>query len=172
MKSLFFLYVYNMLIISEYIDDINATKCMLSSKFDTKDLGDSDLVSGIRILKTPRVLAITRKQDYGNKSKFVAISIQKVAIGLMQRFMNRFISSRSNRPIEMVFCNGSFTIAIDRPIVTDFKPLSQFIYCNVYVSTTTVQNRCIYIIFCNCFQATATHFVILKQLLKAIVMVI
>ena len=49
------LYVDDMLIMSKDIDNINATKRMLSSKFDMKDLGVADLIfsqnsSGISII--------------------------------------------------------------------------------------------------------------------------
>ena len=42
------LYIDDMLIMSKEIDDINATKRMLSSKFDMKDLGVADLILGVR----------------------------------------------------------------------------------------------------------------------------
>ena len=47
------LYVDDMLIISRDISDINATKRMLESKFDMKDLGVADVILGIRIHRTP-----------------------------------------------------------------------------------------------------------------------
>ena len=47
------LYVDDMLIISTDISDINATKQMLESKFDMKDLGVVDVILGIRIHWTP-----------------------------------------------------------------------------------------------------------------------
>ena len=53
------LYVDDMLIMSKEIDDINATKRMLSSKFDMKDLGVADLILGVRIIKTPQELALS-----------------------------------------------------------------------------------------------------------------
>ena len=49
-----------MLIISRNTNDINATKCMLESNFDMKDLGVADAILGIRILRTPRCLALSR----------------------------------------------------------------------------------------------------------------
>ena len=54
------LYVDDMLIMSKEIDDINATKRMLSSKFDMKDLGVADLILGVRIIKTPQGLALSQ----------------------------------------------------------------------------------------------------------------
>ncbi|PHU05794.1 hypothetical protein BC332_26616 [Capsicum chinense] len=52
------LYVDDMLIISRDIFDINATKRMLESKFDMKDLGVADVILGIRIHRTPQGLAL------------------------------------------------------------------------------------------------------------------
>ena len=60
MKLLFVFYVDDMLIMSKEIDDINATKCMLSSKFDMKNVGVADLILGVRIIKTPQGLALSQ----------------------------------------------------------------------------------------------------------------
>ena len=46
------LHIDDMLIISRDINDINATKRILESKFDMKDLGVADVILGIRILRT------------------------------------------------------------------------------------------------------------------------
>ena len=54
------LYVDDMLIMSKEIDNINATKRMLSNKFDMKGLGVSDLILGVRIIKTPQGLALSK----------------------------------------------------------------------------------------------------------------
>ena len=59
------LYVDNMLIMSKEIDDINATKRMLSNKFDMKDLGVVDLILGVRIIKTPQGLALSQSHYIG-----------------------------------------------------------------------------------------------------------
>ena len=48
------LYVDDMLIMSKEIDDINATKSMLSSKFDMKDLGVADFILGSGLSNLPR----------------------------------------------------------------------------------------------------------------------
>ncbi|KAM3320843.1 hypothetical protein P3S67_008045 [Capsicum chacoense] len=53
------LYVDDMLIISRDISDINATKRMLKSKFDMKDLGVSDVILGRRIHRTLQELALS-----------------------------------------------------------------------------------------------------------------
>ena len=54
------LYVDDMLIISRDISDINATKRMLESKFDMKDLGVANVILGIRIHRTPQGLALSQ----------------------------------------------------------------------------------------------------------------
>ncbi|XP_015169022.1 uncharacterized protein [Solanum tuberosum] len=53
MKSFVCLYVDDMLIMSKDIANVKATKRMLASKFDMKDLGVADLILGIKIHKTP-----------------------------------------------------------------------------------------------------------------------
>ena len=53
------LYVDDMLIMSKDIADINATKRMLASKFDMKDLGVVDLILGIKIQRTPQGLTLS-----------------------------------------------------------------------------------------------------------------
>ena len=58
-KVIFYLYADDMLIISRDISDINATKRMLESKFDMKDLGVADVILGIRIHRTPQGLALS-----------------------------------------------------------------------------------------------------------------
>ncbi|XP_070043061.1 uncharacterized mitochondrial protein AtMg00810-like [Nicotiana tomentosiformis] len=45
---------------SNDITNINATKYMLTSKFDMKDLGVADLILGIKIYKTPQGLALSQ----------------------------------------------------------------------------------------------------------------
>lgn len=58
-QVIIFLYVADKLIISRGISDINATKRMLESKFDMKDLGVADVILGIRIQRTPQGLALS-----------------------------------------------------------------------------------------------------------------
>ena len=57
MKLLFCFYVDDMLIMSKDIDDINDTKRMLSIKFNMKDLGVTDFILEVRIIKTPQGLS-------------------------------------------------------------------------------------------------------------------
>ncbi|WMV55478.1 hypothetical protein MTR67_048863 [Solanum verrucosum] len=59
-KVIVCMYDDDMLIMSKDIDDINATKRMLSSKFDMKYLGVVDLILGIKILKPPQELALSQ----------------------------------------------------------------------------------------------------------------
>ena len=54
------LYVDDTLIMSKDIANIKATKRMLASKFDMKDLGVADMILGIKILKTPNSLALSQ----------------------------------------------------------------------------------------------------------------
>ena len=49
-----------MLIMSKDIDDISATKRMMSNKFDMKDLGVADLILEIMILKTSQRLVLSQ----------------------------------------------------------------------------------------------------------------
>ncbi|PHU23175.1 hypothetical protein BC332_08282 [Capsicum chinense] len=50
----------DMLILSRDISDINATKRILESKFDMKDLGVADVILVIRIHRTPQGLALSQ----------------------------------------------------------------------------------------------------------------
>lgn len=58
------LYVDDMLIMSKDIANIKATKRMLASKFDMKDLGVADVILGIKILKTPNGSSIVSNSLY------------------------------------------------------------------------------------------------------------
>ena len=65
-----------MLIRSKDIANIKATKRMLVSKFDMKDLGVADVILGIKILKTPNGLALSQThyiQKILEKFKFLKI---------------------------------------------------------------------------------------------------
>lgn len=77
------LYVDNMLIMSKNMADINATKRMLASKFDMKDLGVADVILGIRIHKTPQGLALSQShyiEKVLNKFKYLDFKIAKTPI--------------------------------------------------------------------------------------------
>ncbi|PHT43509.1 ATP phosphoribosyltransferase 1, chloroplastic [Capsicum baccatum] len=77
------LYVDDMLIISRDICDINATKRMLESKFDMKDLGVADVILGIRIHRTPQGLALSQShyiEKVLDKFKYMEFDIAKTPL--------------------------------------------------------------------------------------------
>ena len=77
------LYVDDMLIMSKDIANIKATKRMLASKFDMKDLGVVDVILGIKILKTPNGLALSQThyiQKILEKFKFLNFKRAKTPI--------------------------------------------------------------------------------------------
>ena len=81
------MYVDDMLIMSKDIEDINATKHMLSSKFDMKDLGIGDLILGIGI--TPQGLALSLShyiERVLDKFKYLNFNIVKTPIDLSCTF--------------------------------------------------------------------------------------
>ena len=51
-------YVDDMLIMRKEIADVKDTKCILTNKFDIKDLEIADVILGIKILKTPKGLTL------------------------------------------------------------------------------------------------------------------
>ncbi|PHT73217.1 hypothetical protein T459_24002 [Capsicum annuum] len=79
------LYVDDMLIISRDISDINATKRMLESKFDMKDLGVSDVILGRRIHRNLQGLALSQSHCIENvldKFKYIEFSIAKTLLNV------------------------------------------------------------------------------------------
>ena len=77
------LYVDDMLIISRDISDINATKRMLESKFDMKDLGVADIILGIRIHRTLQGLALSQShyiEKVLDKFKYMEFGIAKTPL--------------------------------------------------------------------------------------------
>ncbi|PHT32531.1 TMV resistance protein N [Capsicum baccatum] len=77
------LYVDDMLIISRDICDINATKRMLESKFDMKDLGVADVILGIIIHQTPQGLALSQShyiEKILDKFKYMEFDIAKTPL--------------------------------------------------------------------------------------------
>ena len=77
------LYVDDMLIMSKDIANIKATKRMLASKFDMKDLGVVDVILGIKILKTPNGLGLSQThhiQKILEKFKFLNFKRAKTPI--------------------------------------------------------------------------------------------
>ena len=83
------LYVDDMLIMSKEIDDINATKHMLSSKFDMKDLGVADLILGVMIIKNSQGLALSQShyiEKVLDKFNYLNFNIVKTPIDLSCTF--------------------------------------------------------------------------------------
>ncbi|XP_070029176.1 secreted RxLR effector protein 161-like [Nicotiana sylvestris] len=79
------LYVDNILIMSNDIANINATKRMLTSKFDMKDLRVANLILGIKILQTPQGLALSQSHYIKmnlEKFKYLDFNEVKTAIDL------------------------------------------------------------------------------------------
>ncbi|KAF3660091.1 hypothetical protein FXO37_13667 [Capsicum annuum] len=65
------------------ISDINATKRMLESKFDMKDLGVTDAISGIRIQRTSQGLALSQShyiKKVLDKFKYMEFGISKTTL--------------------------------------------------------------------------------------------
>ena len=79
------LYVDDMLIMSNDIANINATKRMLASKFKMKDLGVADLILRIKIHKTPQGLALSQ-------SYFIQKLLKKIDVLKLQKCKNTNLS--------------------------------------------------------------------------------
>ena len=77
------LYVDDMLIMSKDIANIKATKCMLVSKFDMKDLGVADVILGVNILKTSNGITLSQThyiQKVLEKFKYLNFNRSKTPI--------------------------------------------------------------------------------------------
>ena len=77
------LYIDDMLIMSRDIANVNATKRMVASTFDMKDLGVADLILGIRIHKTPQGLALSQShyiEKVLDKFKYLNFNVAKTPI--------------------------------------------------------------------------------------------
>ena len=88
-EVIFCLYVDVMLIMCKDIDNINATKSMLSNKFDMKDLGVADLILGVMIMKTPQELALSQShyiEKVLDKFKYWNFNVVKSPIDLSCTF--------------------------------------------------------------------------------------
>ncbi|PHU24885.1 hypothetical protein BC332_03217 [Capsicum chinense] len=75
--------VDDMLIISRDISNINATKRMLESKFDMKDVGVADVILGIRIHRTSQGLTLSQSHYIKNvfdKFKYMEFGIAKTPL--------------------------------------------------------------------------------------------
>ncbi|CAN4102440.1 unnamed protein product [Withania somnifera] len=80
-----YFYVNDMLIINRDISNINATKCILASKFDMRDMRVADVILWIRIHRTPRGLAMSRShyiEKVLDKFKYLNFNIVKTPIDM------------------------------------------------------------------------------------------
>ena len=78
-----------MLIMNKDIDDINANKRILSSKFDMKDLGVADFILGVTIIKIPQGLALSQShyiERVLNKFQYLNFNVVKTPIDLSCTF--------------------------------------------------------------------------------------
>ncbi|KAF3630588.1 hypothetical protein FXO37_28413 [Capsicum annuum] len=97
------LYVDDILIISRDICDINATKRILKSKFDMKDLGVADVILGIRIHRTLQGLALSQShyiKKVLDKFKYMEFGIAKTPLDV--NFALRKNEGESDSQLEYV----------------------------------------------------------------------
>ena len=124
------LYVDDMLILSKNIDYINATKRMLSSKFNIKDLGVVYLILGIMILKTPLRLALCQShyiESTLHKFNYLNFNIVKNPIDLSFTFQKN--EDKSDSQLEYARVLGSlmhFTNRMQPDIACAISKLSHF----------------------------------------------
>ena len=55
------LYVDDMLILGTTMDVINKTKKMLTNNFDMKDMGEADVILGMKISRTPNGITLSQR---------------------------------------------------------------------------------------------------------------
>ena len=115
---------------SKDIDDINATKRMLSSKFDMKDLGVVDLILGIRILKTPQGLTLSQShyiERVLDKFKYLNFNVVKTPIDLSFTFQKNVGESDSQLEYARVLGSLMYIMNCTRPnIACAISKLSRF----------------------------------------------
>ena len=112
------LYVDDMLIMSKEIDDINATKRMLSSKFDMKDLGVADLILGVRIIKNPQGLALSQShyiEKVLDKFNYLNFNVVKTPIDLSCTFKKNEGQSDSQLEYARVLGSLMYIMNCTRP---------------------------------------------------------
>lgn len=115
------LYVDDILIMSKEIDDINATKRMLSSKFDMKDLGVADLILGVRIIKTPQGLALSQShynEKVLDKFNYLNFYVVKTPIDLSCTFIKNEGQSDSQLEYARVLGSLMYIMNCTRPDIT------------------------------------------------------
>ena len=124
------LYVDDMLIMSKEIDDINATKRMLSSKFDMKDLGVADLILGVRINKTPQGLELSQShyiEKVLDKFNYLNFNVVKTPIDLSCTFKKNEGQSDSQLEYARVLRSLMYIMNCTRPdIACAISKLSRY----------------------------------------------
>ncbi|KAK4352611.1 hypothetical protein RND71_028129 [Anisodus tanguticus] len=124
------LYVDDMLIMSRDITDVNATKRMLASKFDMKDLGVADLILGIRIHKTPQGLALSQShyiERVLDKFKYLNFNVAKTPIDVSFALQKNEGESDSQLDYARVLGSLMYIMNCTRPdIACAISKLSRF----------------------------------------------
>ncbi|MCF8704107.1 hypothetical protein L3055_11275, partial [Corynebacterium sp. MC-02] len=124
------LYVDDMLIMSRDIANVNATKRMLASKFDMKDLGVADLILGIRIHKTPQGLALSQShyiEKVLDKFKYLNFNVAKTPIDVSFALQKNEGESDSQLDYARVLGSLMYIMNCTRPdIACAISKLSRF----------------------------------------------
>ncbi|XP_070003048.1 uncharacterized protein [Nicotiana sylvestris] len=124
------LYVNDILIMSKSMTDINATKRMLASKFDMKDLGVADVILRIRIHKTPQGLALSRShyiEKVLDKFKYLDFKIAKTPIDVSYALQKNEGESDSQLDYARVLRSLMYIMNCTRPdIACAISKLSRF----------------------------------------------
>ncbi|XP_070041434.1 secreted RxLR effector protein 161-like [Nicotiana tomentosiformis] len=112
------LYVDDMLIMSNAIANINATKHMLTSKFNMKDLGVADLILGIKILQTPQGLALSQSYYIKmvlEKFQYLYFKVAKTPIDLNHTLVKNKGQSKSQLEYAQVLKSLMYIMNCIRP---------------------------------------------------------
>jgi len=124
------LYVDDMLIMSKDIADIQATKRMLASKFDMKDLGVADVILGIKIQRTPQGLALSQSHYVKmvlEKFKHLEFRSARTPIDLNHHLMKNKGESTSQLEYARVLGSLMYIMNCTRPdIACAISKLSRF----------------------------------------------
>ena len=115
---------------SKNMADINATKRMLASKFDMKDLGVADVILGIRIHKTPQGLALSQShyiEKVLDKFKYLDFKIAKTPIDVSYALQKNEGESDSQLDYARVLGSLMYIMNCTRPdIACAISKLSRF----------------------------------------------
>ncbi|XP_070042462.1 secreted RxLR effector protein 161-like [Nicotiana tomentosiformis] len=103
---------------SKDIADINATKRMLASKFNMKDLGVADLILGIKIHRTPQGLALSHSH-YAKmvleKFKYLDFKVAKTPIDVNVALTKNLGQSKSQLDYARVLKSLMYIMNCTRP---------------------------------------------------------